>query len=180
MRHLDNMAKIILVTGSMVGYAYLMEFFMAWYSGNPLGAVPLPQPRARARCGWCGWMMLVCNAVVPQVFWFKLRPAQRVGAVRRLHAGERGHVVRAVRDHRRRACTAISCRRVGASYCPSYVEVLTLVGSFGLFLTLFLLFCRYLPMVAMAEVKSILPGRSRGTDTRSSPDRPGWPESGRR
>jgi hypothetical protein len=70
MRHLDNMAKIILLTGSMVGYAYLMEFFIAWYSREPLRAVRLQEPR-HGPYWWAYWAMMFLQRGAPQLFWFK-------------------------------------------------------------------------------------------------------------
>jgi Ni/Fe-hydrogenase subunit HybB-like protein len=155
LRHLDNMAKIILATGTMVGFAYLTEFHAAWYSGNHWERFQLLD-RDFGPMWWCGWVMLVCNAIVPQLFWFK-RVRRNVwaifGACVLVNLGmwmER-FVIIAGGLHRDFLPSS------WGSYAPSYVEVLTLIGSFGLFLTLFLLFCRFLPVVAMAEVKSILP-----------------------
>ena len=162
-RHLDNMAKVILVTSLMVGYAYLTEFFMAWYSGNRWEQFQLLD-REFGPMGWCGWVMLICNAVVPQIFWFKAarRSAWTLFTVCVLvNVGmwfER-FVIIAIGLHRDFLPSS------WGSYYPSYVEVLTLVGSFGLFLTLFLLFCRWLPMVAMAEVKGVL-GQGHGEGER--------------
>ncbi len=154
-RHLDNMAKIILVTSCMVGYSYLMEFFTAWRSGNPWDQFHFLN-RMFGPMGWCGWVMLICNAVIPQVLWLKF--ARRkvwilfvVSVLVNVGMWFERFVIIAVGLHRDFLPSN------WGSYRPSYVEVWTLVGSFGLFLTLFMLFCRYLPMVAMAEVKGILP-----------------------
>jgi molybdopterin-containing oxidoreductase family membrane subunit len=155
-RHLDNMSKIILVTGTMVGFTYLSEFLLAWYSANPWEQFHFLN-REFGPMGWAGWIMFFCNAVVPQVFWctFARRNVWVMFAACVLvNVGmwfER-FVIIVGGLHRDFLPSS------WGSYAPSYVEVLTLIGSFGLFLTLFLLFCRYLPMVAMAEVKSILPG----------------------
>ena len=156
LRHIDNMAKIILLTSCIVGYAYSTEFFMAWYGGNSW-----EQFHFHNRLHGADVVGRLDDAHLqrhraPRAL-VQAGPHQRLGLVRGQPADQRGHVVRALRDHRRRPARAISCRRAGAPTAPSYVEVLTLMGSFGLFLTLFLLFCRYLPMVAMAEVKGILP-----------------------
>ncbi len=154
-RHLDNMAKIILATGCMVAYSYLMEFFTAWYSGNPWERFQLLNRQA-GPLWWCGWIVLVCNALVPQLFWLKFarRNVWIMFAI--------GILINVGMWFERFVIIVSGLQRdflpsSWGSYYPSYVEVLTLVGSFGLFMTLFLLFCRYLPMVAMAEVKSILP-----------------------
>ncbi|MEZ0311486.1 MAG: NrfD/PsrC family molybdoenzyme membrane anchor subunit, partial [Myxococcota bacterium] len=70
MRHLENMNKVILATGMMVGYAYAMEFFTAWYSGNPQEVFAF-QNRAFGPYWWAYWTMVSCNVISPQFFWFK-------------------------------------------------------------------------------------------------------------
>jgi molybdopterin-containing oxidoreductase family membrane subunit len=155
MRHLDNMAKIILVSSLMVGYAYLMEFFIAWYSGDPFERFTFMN-REFGNMWWAGWIMFSCNAIIPHAFWFKWcrqNPWALMILCALVNVGmwfERFVII----------VTGLSRDFLPSNwhwYFPSYVEVLTLMGSFGLFFTLFLLFCRYLPMVAMAEVKSVLP-----------------------
>src|SRR5678815_4795746 len=69
-RHLENMAKILVVTGSMVGFAYSMEFFIAWYGGNPYELYAF-QNRAFGPYWWAYWTMIFCNVISPQVFWNK-------------------------------------------------------------------------------------------------------------
>ena len=107
------MAKIILVTGSMVAYAYLTEFFTAWYSGNPWEKFQFLD-RQFGSMAWCGWTMLICNALVPQLFWFKWARRNIWAMFTICILAERRHVVRAIRDYRRRLARATSCRRVGA------------------------------------------------------------------
>ena len=156
LHHLDNMNKIILATGSMVGLAYATEFFIAWYGGNPFETFAF-RNRAFGPYAWAYWTMVTCNVITPQLFWFKRIRHSLCGDVDHLHLREHRHVVRALRDHRHLAAAAISCRRAGRYFRPTPIDVLTFVGSFGLFLTLFLLFIRFLPMVAMAEVKTVMP-----------------------
>lgn len=155
LRHIDNMCKIILVTGSVVGYAYMMEFFIAWYSGNSFETFAFIN-RAFGPYAWAYWIMVTCNVAVPQFFWFKAI-RQRLLVVWILsilvNVGmwfERFVIV----------VTSLSRDFLPSNwgyYSPTFVDVLTFVGSFGLFFTMFLLFCRYLPMVAMAEVKTVMP-----------------------
>jgi len=154
-RHLDNMAKITLTMSLIVAYAYLMEFFSAYYSANPFDRFHFLN-RIFGDMWWAGWIMLICNALIPQLFWFKTcrqNPWLLTLIAILINLGmwtERFVII----------VTSLSRDFLPSSwhsYLPSYVEVLTLLGSFGLFFTLFLLFCRYLPMVAMAEVKAILP-----------------------
>ena len=155
MRHLENMNKIILATGCMVGFAYGTEFFIAWYSGNPVEQFTF-LARARAHYGWAYWTMIFCNVVAPQVFWSKtLRLSLPVMFVVSILVNigmwfERFVIV----------ITSLSADFTPSAwgyYWPTWVDVATYVGSLGLFMTLFLLFCRYLPMVAIAEVKGVMP-----------------------
>ncbi|MBX3468793.1 MAG: polysulfide reductase NrfD [Planctomycetes bacterium] len=155
MRHLENMNKIILVTGCMVGFAYGTEFFIAWYSGNPFEGFAF-LARARAHYAWSYWTMIFCNVVAPQLFWFKsLRTSIPVMIVVAIFVNigmwfERFVII----------VTSLSADFLPAAwdyYSPTWVDMLTFLGSMGLFMTLFLLFCRYLPVVAIAEVKAVLP-----------------------
>jgi Ni/Fe-hydrogenase subunit HybB-like protein len=154
-RHLDNMAKIILLTSCIVGYTYLIEFFVAWYSGSSWERFHFLN-RELGPMWWCGWIMFGCNAIVPHVLWLKFARTNVwalfvVCILVNVGMWFERFVIIVVGLHRDYLPSS------WGHYAPSYVEVLTLVGSFGLFLMLFLLFCRYLPMVAMAEVKAILP-----------------------
>lgn len=154
-QHLDNMAKIMLATGLMVGYAYSMEFFIAWYSGN-LYERFIFMTRAFGPYAWGYWTMITCNVLVPQLFWFKkIRrsiPILFVATIL-INIGmwfERFVIV----------VTSLAQDFLPSSwdyYSPTWVDILTFVGSFGLFFSLFLLFIRFLPMVAMSEVKGTLP-----------------------
>ena len=154
-KHLENMTKIILATGSMVGYAYGIEFFIAWYSGSMYEQFAFLN-RAFGPYAWAYWIMVSCNVIAPQFFWFKrfrTTPALMVIICIFVNIGmwfERYVIV----------VSSLSRDYLPSSwgyYAPTAVDVLTFVGSFGLFFTLFLLFCRYIPMVAMAEVKTVMP-----------------------
>jgi len=154
-RHLENMCKIVLLTGSMVAYAYLLEVFTAWYSGNPYESF-MARTRALGPYAWAYWTMIACNVVAPQFFWIKklrTRPWVIFLIALAVNLGmwfERFVIV----------ISSLAQDFLPASwgyYRPTWVDLLTLAGSFGLFFTLFLLFCRYLPLVAMAEVKAVLP-----------------------
>ena len=155
LRHLENMNKIILATSCMVGYAYGVEFFTAWYSGSRYEMFAFLN-RALGPYAWAYWTMVTCNVVVPHLFWFRkcrTTPWMMVAICVLVNVGmwmERFVIIVASlsRDY------LPSSWRM---YVPTWVDLLMLLGSFGLFFTLFLLFCRYLPMVAMAEVKSVLP-----------------------
>ena len=156
LRHFENMSKIILVTGTMVGYAYSIEFFVAWYSGNPYEQFVFIN-RAFGPYAWAYWIMVSCNVLSPQIFWFKKA---------RTHMGILFVVsifVNIGMWFERFVIVASSLHRdfLPSSwdyYKPTFWDVATFLGSFGLFFTMFCLFTRFLPMVAMAEVKTVLPG----------------------
>jgi len=158
MRHLEAMNKVILATGMMVGYAYAIEFFIAWYGGNPFERFAFIN-RAMGPYAWAYWTMALCNVVSPQIFWFKKArtsiPIMMVVAIL-VNIGmwfERFVIV----------VSSLSRDFLPSSwgyFKPTVVDVLMLIGSFGLFFTLFLLFLRYLPMVAISEVKGVLPAAS--------------------
>jgi len=155
MLHFDRMARLILLTGSMVGLAYGIEFFIAWYSGNEVEFYAFLN-RAKGPFAWAYWTMVTCNVVVPQLFWFKkLRvhlPTLFVASIL-INVGmwfERFVIV----------VTSLHRDFLPSSwdyYTPTFWDLATFAGSFGLFFTMFTLFVRFLPMVAIAEVKSVLP-----------------------
>ncbi len=154
--HLETMNKVILATSLMVGYAYSMEMFIAWYGGNMYERYAFLN-RALGPFAWSYWIMVTCNVIIPHIFWFK--------KVRRSLIGMFivSIFVNIGMWFERFVITVTSLSRdflpsSWAYFKPTLVDVLTLMGSFGLFFTLFLLFCRYLPMVAMAEVKAQVPG----------------------
>jgi Ni/Fe-hydrogenase subunit HybB-like protein len=155
LRHIDNMTKVIMATGMMVGYAYAMEFFMAWYSGNKYEGFTFIN-RAFGPYAWAYWIMVSCNVLSPQIFWFKkMRRNLTVVFIMSLFVNVGMWFERFV-------ITVTSLNRdfLPSSwhyFSPTWVDILTLIGSFGLFFTLFMLFCRYLPQVAIAEVKNVMP-----------------------
>lgn len=153
-RHLEYMNKIMLLTGMMVGYAYACEMFIAWYSGNPYEAFTFLN-RAFGPYAWAYWTMVSCNVIVPQIFWFKkLRTSIPVMFVASIFINigmwfERFVIVMSLsRDYMPSAWDY---------YTPTIWDILTFLGSFGLFFTLFLLFSKWVPVIAMSEVKGILP-----------------------
>jgi len=153
--HFDKMAKIMLVTGSIVGYAYAMEFFIAWYSGNIYESFAFTN-RALGPYAWAYWIMITCNVLVPQFFWFKkLRRSVKFLFVASI-------LVNVGMWFERFVITVTSLSRdflpsAWDYYSPTIIDILTFVGSFGLFFFGFLLFIRFLPIVSMSEVKSVLP-----------------------
>ena len=169
LKHIDNMAKIILLTGSIVGYAYLMELFVAFYGANPYEAWAFFRNRIAdplvfgplmgvdpAPYRWAYWAMMFCNVIAPQVFWARAlrRNVWVVWTVSMfVNVGmwfERFVII----------VTSIHRDFLPSSwgmFHPTWVDIWTFVGTFGLFLTLFLLFIKFLPMICIFEVKATKP-----------------------
>jgi molybdopterin-containing oxidoreductase family membrane subunit len=166
-KHLDLMNKFMLGTGTLVGYAYAMEFFIAWYSGNPYEWHVFRFNRLAIQIGedgvtmggslwWAYWAMVSCNVLVPQTFWFKrLRtsiPWMFIASIL-INIGmwfER-FVIIATSLHRDFLPSS------WGYFSPTLVDICLYIGTFGLFFTCFLLFIRWIPMIAIAEVKMALP-----------------------
>ncbi len=154
--HMEVMNKVILTTGSMVGYAYGMEFFIAWYSGHPY-EIYVFMNRATGPYAWAYWTMVSCNVIFPQLFWFKsLRRSIPVMFVVSIFVNigmwfER-FVIVATSLHRDFLPSA------WGYFKPTIVDIGIYAGSFGLFFTLVLIFSRTLPVIATTEVKAVLPG----------------------
>lgn len=153
--HLEKMNIIILLTGTMVGFAYITEFFIAWYSGVEYEQYAFMN-RATGPYAWAYWTMMSCNLLFPQFFWIKkLRrsiPFMFFASI----------IVNIGMWFERFVITVTSLHRdyLPSSwdyYSPTLIDITTFIGSFGLFFTLFLLFLRFLPIVAMAEVKAVKP-----------------------
>jgi len=153
--HIENMCKILLATGTMVGYAYAIEFFIAWYGGNPYERFAFIN-RALGPYSWAYWTMVSCNVLSPQIFWFK-KARRNLALIFVISI-----FVNIGMWFERFVIVVTSLSRdflpsAWAYYTPTLIDTLTFIGSFGLFFTLFLLFIRFLPMVAIAEVKGAMP-----------------------
>ncbi len=153
---LEKMNKIILLTGMLVGYAYSMEFFMAWYSGVQVEVFAFMN-RAFGDYFWAYWIMFSCNVIFPQLFWFKkIRrsiPLMFILAV----------LVNVGMWFERFVITVTSLSRdylpsSWAYFKPTLTDASLLIGSFGLFFTLVLLFTKSLPVISIAEVKAVVDG----------------------
>ena len=155
LNHLDSIAKVLLLTGTMVGYAYAMEFFIAWYSGVQYEQFAFIN-RAFGPYAWAYWIMVSCNVISPQFFWFRqLRRNPTMLFVISIFVNIGMWFERFV-------ITVTSLHRdflpsSWAYFSPTLIDILTYVGSFGLFFTMFLLFARFLPIIAMSEVKGVMP-----------------------
>ena len=155
LRHFDYMAKIMLVTGTIVGYAYATEFFIAWYSGNPYEVFTFLN-RAGGPYAWAYWIMISCNVISPQVFWFKKARTSIpilfvVSIVINIGMWFERFVIIVTSLHRDFLPSS------WGYFSPTFWDIACLLGSFGLFFTMFCLFVRFLPMVATAEIKTVLP-----------------------
>ncbi len=153
LNHIDVMNKIILVTGSIVGSAYITEFFIAWYSAVPYEQYAFAN-RMFGPYWWAYWTMMTCNVITPQLFWSrKLRRSLTASFIISIFVNigmwfERFVII----------VTSLHRDYLPSSwlmYSPSWVEICMYIGSLGLFFTLFFLFAKFLPVIAVAEVKSI-------------------------
>ncbi len=152
--HIESMNKVILLTGTIVGVAYLTELFIAWYSGYVYEQFAFYN-RALGPYWWAYFAMMTCNLVSPQIFWFrKMRRNVFVTFVMSIFVNigmwfERFVII----------ATTLARDYLPSSwsyYVPTWVEVGIFLGSLGLFFTLFLIFVRIAPVVAIAEIKAIL------------------------
>ncbi len=155
MQHLELMNKIMLCTGSLVGYAYAMEFFIAYYSADTYEKFCFIN-RATGPYKWAYWSMITCNVIVPQSFWSKKL---------RTHVGwmfVASFLINIGMWFERFVIIDTSLHRdflpsSWGYFHPTAIDMLTYAGTFGLFFTAFLLFIRWVPMIAIAEVKGVLP-----------------------
>ncbi|HEX4123712.1 MAG TPA: NrfD/PsrC family molybdoenzyme membrane anchor subunit, partial [Tepidisphaeraceae bacterium] len=154
LRHIENMCKVMLGTGLIVAYGYSTEFFMAWYGADHYERFAFIN-RALGPYAWSYYTMIFCNIVTPQILWSKrMRKNMLVVFIV-------AFIVNAGMWFERFVIIVTTLSRdflPGSWYLfkPTPIDLLTLAGSFGLFFTLFLLFCRFLPVVAIAEVKTVM------------------------
>ncbi|MCG5054593.1 MAG: polysulfide reductase NrfD [Myxococcales bacterium] len=154
MRHLENMNKVILATGLMVTYGYAMEHFVAWYSGSEYEFAMFYNTRERGPFSGVYWLMVFCNCVAPQFYWFKsLRTNLKVMWVISIFVNigmwcERFIIV----------VTSLHQDFLPGSwgdFAPTITDLGIYIGTIGLFSTLFLLFMKFIPAVALTEVKEL-------------------------
>jgi molybdopterin-containing oxidoreductase family membrane subunit len=155
MRHLENMAKVMLATGLIVFYGYIMEVFFGWYSANTYEMWMTFQNRMFGPYAWSYWALIVCNGLVPQVLWWKKRrthiPTLFIVSIF-VSVGmwlERFVII----------VTSLSfdfLPSAWALYYPTVVDFMILIGTLGFFTTLFLLFCRFVPVISIAEMRELI------------------------
>ena len=154
--HLEKMNKILLATGMMVGFAYGMEFFIAWYSGNTFEQFVFIN-RAFGPYAWAYWTMVSCNVIFPQLFWFKkIRRSIPITMVLVI-------LVNVGMWFERFVIIVTSLHRdflpsSWAMFTPTLTDFGLLIGSFGFFFTFLLLFLKTLPLVSISEIKAVTEG----------------------
>ena len=151
--HVESMNKVVIATGSIVGIAYITELFISWYSGVEYERYAFMN-RAFGPYAWAYWIMMTCNVISPQLLWIKkLRRNLTFTFILSIFINigmwfER-FVIVVTSLHRDYLPSSWSM------YKPTWVEVAIFLGTFGLFFTLFFLFIRVFPVIAIAEVKTI-------------------------
>ena len=151
MKHIENMAKIILLTGTIVGYAYLMELFVAFYSGA-IYEMEAFKYRMTGPYWWAYLAMMSCNVISPQVFWFK-KCRENLWVIMAVSMA-----VNVGMWFERFVIIVTTLARMWLPgdwkyYSASPFEIILFVGTIGMFLMLFLLFLKFLPCINIAEVK---------------------------
>ena len=154
-RHMQNMAKIMLATGLIVAYSYVMEAFFGWYSANPYEAAA-SHNRLFGPYASIYWPIILCNILIPQLLWFKRirsRPVLLFLIAIVINVGmwlERYMIV----------VTSLARDFLPSSwgkYVPTVWDWATFAGTLGLFFALMFLFIRFLPMISIFEMRSVLP-----------------------
>ena len=155
-RHLTNMARVMLATGLIVGYGYLTEIFFAWYSGNPYEQDMILN-RMTGPYAALFWSLMLCNVLAPQALWFRRvrsSPAALFASALIVSLGmwlERFVIV----------VTSLHRDFLPSSwgmYHPTFFDYSTFLGTLGLFASLLFLFIRFLPVISISEMRTILPG----------------------
>ena len=155
-KHIDNMAKIILLTGTIVGYAYCMELFMAYYSANQYEGQAFLLRTGHSASWPYYYAMFFCNVIAPQLFWFRWARHNMISVMivcMFVNAGmwyERYVII----------VTTLECHMTPGAWRyfeATWVDNWTFIGTFGFFMMNFLLFLRFLPVIAIGEVKGVLP-----------------------
>jgi molybdopterin-containing oxidoreductase family membrane subunit len=153
-RHLNNAANVMLATGLIVAYGYLMEAFMAWYSGDIFVEFMMAN-RAFGPYGWAFWALILFNVVIPQALWFRRVRTDLVLlflVALSVNVGmwfERFVIV----------ITSLHRDFVPSNwglYAPTFWDWATFAGTIGLFFTLLFLFIRFLPMISISEVRELV------------------------
>lgn len=153
-QHIEMMNIVIIVTGSIVGIAYITEFFIAWYSGVQAEQYAFIN-RATGPYWWAYWSMMTCNVISPQLFWFKkirtnLAATFIISIIVNIGMWFERFVIIVTSLHRDFLPSS------WAMFYPTLYDIGVYVFTFGLFFTAFFLFAKFFPVINMAEVKSII------------------------
>lgn len=156
--HIELMNIVIIVTGSIVGVAYITEFFIAWYSGVEPEFYAFYN-RATGPYFWAYWTMMTCNVISPQLFWIKkirtsIAATFALSIVVNIGMWFERFVIIVTSLHRDYLPSS------WAMFYPTWADVGVYLFTFGLFFTLFFLFAKFFPVINMAEVKSVLKSSS--------------------
>jgi molybdopterin-containing oxidoreductase family membrane subunit len=154
-RHLNNCSKLMLATGLVLAYTYAIEPFTAWYSGDEFEMYTVWN-RAAGPNAWSYWLVVFCNVIVPQLLWFKRFRVQTIP----LFAISIVVLIGMWFERYMIILTSLQRDFMPSSWANFYstlVDAATIYGSIGLFIVLFLLFVRFLPMISMFEVRELLP-----------------------
>src|SRR5437870_11631769 len=155
MRHMHNMAKVMLATGLIVGYGYVMEAFFGWYSGNRFERFMIWNRMHGPYAGYY-WALIVCNIVTPQFLWIKkvrsnLLVLWLISIVVSIGMWLERFVIVVTSLHRDFLPSS------WGMYQPSMWDWTMFIGTIGFFFTLLFLFIRFLPMISIFEMRTILP-----------------------
>ncbi len=161
LRHLENMAKVMLATGMIVAYGYLMETFVAWYSGNEYEQFIIILNRLFGPYAVAYWGLLLCNILVPQLLWFKrvrthVLALFLIAIVVNIGMWLERFVIVVTSLHRDFLPSSWDM------YYPTWVDWGMLFGSIGLFLALLFLFIRFLPMISIFEMRGLVAEQKSG------------------
>jgi len=160
-RHLDNCAKLMLVNGLIVAYGYLAEAYMGWYSGNAYESY-VNLNRMHGPYAPAYWVMMTCNVLVPQLLWFKwvrrnVPTLFLLAFLVNVGMWTERYVIIITSLHRDFLPSS------WGMYYPTFWDLATLVGTIGLFLCFFLLFCRFLPVISIFEMRELVHSTAGGT-----------------
>jgi Ni/Fe-hydrogenase subunit HybB-like protein len=158
--HIEKLAKLVLLTSTIVGYSYLVEFFSAWYGPSKYER-EMFWYRFFGHFGWAGWIMFTCNVIIPLALWFKkVRRSMKTLFVIMLFVNvgmwfERFVIIVGSLSH------PFDPSTWAINYRMSWAEAAILAGSFAWFFLYFLIFVRILPAFSVAEIKETLPAPMR-------------------
>jgi molybdopterin-containing oxidoreductase family membrane subunit len=153
-RHLDSLGKMVLVFGWMVTYTYVMETFIAWYSGDPFEMTQYLISRPFGSYTWVFWLLVFCNCIAPQALWWqpmRIRPVLLwiISIIVQIGMWTERFVI---------IVTSLYRDFLPSSwqfYAPTWVDWSLLFGSVGFFFLLFFLFLRFVPFIPISEVKRL-------------------------